>query len=135
MIVRGPHPMGAAVLTLVLLTCPFTAGAQDAENGAEVFKKCRACHQVGENAKNIIGPKLNGILGRRAGTIEGFAYSKVNSASATIWDHQTLGAFINDPKTAMPGNRMAFAGRKDEQDVADLIAHLATFDADGKMRR
>jgi cytochrome c len=104
--------------------------AQDAENGAEVFKRCRACHDVGENAKNKVGPILNGIVGRKAGTIEGFAYSEANrkaGADGWVWTEEKMMEYLLNPRTAMPGNKMAFAGIKDEQDRKDLIAYLKTF--------
>jgi cytochrome c len=110
------------------------ASAQDAANGEDVFKKCRACHQVGETAKNLVGPVLNGLFGRTSGTVEGFNYSDANKAAATVWDEKNFAAYIQDPRAAMPGNKMAFAGLKDEKDVADLIAFLQQFDAAGKKK-
>jgi cytochrome c len=110
------------------------AMAQDAENGAEVFKKCRACHQVGETAKNAVGPALNGLFGRKAGTVEGFSYSDANKNSGVTWDEATFANYIKDPRAAMPGNKMAFAGLKDEEDVKDLTAYLKQFDATGKKK-
>ncbi|MFN3746863.1 MAG: c-type cytochrome [Hyphomicrobiaceae bacterium] len=104
--------------------------AQDAENGAEVFKRCRACHDVGENAKNKVGPILNGIVGRKAGTIEGFAYSEANrkaGADGWVWTEEKMMEYLLNPRAAMPGNKMAFAGIKDEQDRKDLIAYLKKF--------
>ncbi len=119
-----------------LLVAASTAAFADAvEDGADVFKKCRACHQVGESAKNVVGPKLNGLFGRKAGSIEGFAYSDANKKSGVVWDETTFKKYITDPRAAMPGNKMAFAGLKDEKDVADLIAYLKTFDADGKQKK
>ena len=98
------------------------------ENGEAVFKKCRACHQVGPTAKNAVGPLLNGLFGRKSGTVDGFAYSDANKASGIVWDEATFKTYIKGPRAAMPGNKMAFAGLSDEQDVADLIAYLHTFD-------
>jgi cytochrome c len=110
------------------------ASAQDAANGEDVFKKCRACHQVGETAKNLVGPLLNGLFGRTSGTVEGFNYSDANKTAATVWDEKNFATYIQDPRAAMPGNKMAFAGLKDEKDVADLIAFLQQFDAAGKKK-
>lgn len=104
----------------------------DPEAGARVFAKCRACHQVGETAKNNVGPNLNGLFGRRAGSIPGFAYSAANRESDIVWSPENFAAYIRDPKAAMPGNRMVFAGLKSESEIADLIAWLAQFDATGK---
>ncbi len=104
--------------------------AQDAGNGEEIFKRCRACHDVGENAKNKVGPILNGIIGRKAGTIEGFKYSDANlkaGADGWVWTEEKMSEYLLNPRAAMPGNRMAFAGLKDEADRKDLIAYLKTF--------
>ncbi len=120
------------LLTLVLANAPATA--QDAAEGEEVFKKCRACHQVGETAKNVVGPKLNGLFGRKSGTIEGFNYSEANKTSGVTWDETVFAKYIADPRAAMPGTKMAFAGLKDEKDVKDLTAFLKQFDAEGKKK-
>lgn len=104
--------------------------AQDAANGADVFRLCRACHDVGPTAKNKVGPILNGIVGRKAGTIEGFNYSPANQkagADGWMWTEEKLAAYLLNPRAAMPGNKMAFAGIKDELDRKDLIAYLKTF--------
>jgi cytochrome c len=104
--------------------------AQDAENGAEVFKRCRACHDVGPGAKNKVGPLLNGIIGRKAGTIEGFNYSEANKkagAEGWVWTEEKMKDYLLNPRAAMPGNKMAYAGLKDEQDRKDLIAYLKKF--------
>jgi cytochrome c len=104
--------------------------AQDAENGAEVFKRCRACHDVGPAAKNKVGPLLNGIIGRKAGTIEGFNYSDANKkagAEGWVWTEEKMMEYLLNPRAAMPGNKMAYAGLKDEQDRKDLIAYLKKF--------
>jgi cytochrome c len=124
-----------ALATMALIAASANVDAQNLEEGAEVFKKCRACHQVGENAKNLVGPKLNGLFGRKAGSIEGFNYSDANKNSGVVWDEKTFANYVKDPRTAMPGNKMAFAGVKDEKDVADLIAFLKTFGADGKQAK
>lgn len=110
----------------------FSAAAQDADAGKTVFNQCRACHQVGETAKNGVGPLLNGIIGRKAGSVEGYSYSEANKNSGKTWDDETFLAYIKDPKAFMPGNKMAFAGVKDEKKAADLLAYLKTFGADGK---
>jgi cytochrome c len=110
------------------------AHAQDAAGGADVYKKCRACHQVGESAVNAVGPQLNGIIGRKAGTVDGFAYSEAKKTSGVTWDKPTFLKYIKDPRAAMPGNKMAFVGIKDEQDAADLFAYLDQFGSDGKKK-
>jgi cytochrome c len=117
---------------MLMASLASVAVAQDAsvEEGAEVFKKCRACHDVGPGAKNKVGPPLNGILGRKAGTIDGFAYSDANKASGAkglTWTEDVLFKYLENPLTFMPGTKMAFAGLKDPQDRKDLIAYLKTF--------
>jgi cytochrome c len=104
-----------------------SAQAQDADAGKSVFNVCRACHQVGETAKNGVGPVLNKLFGRKSGTVEGYNYSEANKNSGVTWDDATFANYIKDPKAAMPGNKMAYAGLKDEKKVADLIAYLKTF--------
>jgi cytochrome c len=124
----------AAVLAIVcaVSVAPVVAPAQegDAENGAEVYKKCRACHDVGPEAKNKVGPLLNGIIGRAAGTIEGYNYSEANKqagAKGLVWTEQVMLKYLESPLAFMPGTKMAFAGLKDEQDRRDVIAHLKKF--------
>jgi cytochrome c len=108
--------------------------AQDAAAGEKVFAKCRACHQVGEKAKNLVGPKLNGLFGRKAGTIEGFRYSEANRNSGVVWDEAIFAQYIRDPKKFMPGNKMDFAGLPADTDIANVTAYLKQFDGEGKKR-
>src|SRR5215475_1013090 len=102
--------------------------AQDAAAGEKVFVQCKACHQAGDTAKNGVGPVLNGLFGRKAGSVEGFVYSNGNKNSGVIWDEATFAEYIKNPKAKIPGTKMVFAGIKDEQKVKDLIAYLHTFD-------
>ena len=104
------------------------ASAQDAVAGEKVFLVCKACHQVGDSAKNAVGPVLNGLFGRTAGTVEGYSYSDANKNSGIIWNEGTFSEYIKDPKAKVPGTKMAFAGIKDEQKIKDLTAYLHTFD-------
>jgi cytochrome c len=106
--------------------------AQDLEAGQRSFNKCRACHQVGEEAKNLVGPKLNGLFGRVAGTIEGYSYSEANKKSGVTWDEAIFANYIKNPRTFMPGNKMAFAGITNEKEIGDLTAFLKQYDKDGK---
>lgn len=128
------HPITLAVLFAasagVLLAQPAAAQDGKAEDGAEVFKKCRACHDVGSGAKNKVGPLLNDIVGRKAGSIEGFNYSDANKdagAKGLVWTDDVLFKYLENPLTFMQGTKMAFAGLKDEQDRRDVIAYLKTF--------
>ena len=109
-----------------------TAAAADIANGKAVFAKCRACHQVGEKAKNLVGPLLNGLFGRKAGTIEGFNYTEANKNSGIVWDDAVFREYIKNPKAKIPNTKMVFAGIPDDQDIDDLIAYLKQFGPDGK---
>jgi cytochrome c len=122
----------AFVVPLALVFGATVANAQDAANGEKVFAQCRACHQIGPNAKNAVGPVLNGVIGRKAGTVEGYNYSSANKNSGLTWDEATFTEYIKDPKAKVPGTKMAYAGLKDEKRIADLIAYLKQFDAAGQ---
>jgi cytochrome c len=108
------------------------AMAQDAEAGEKVFAKCRACHQVGETAKNGVGPKLNGLIGRAAGSVEGYNYSEANKGSGLTWDEATFREYIKNPRVKVPGTKMIFAGITNEKDIDNLVAYLKQYDKDGK---
>lgn len=110
------------------------AQAQDAAAGEKVFAVCKACHQIGENAKNGVGPELNGVIGRKAGSVPGYNYSAANKNSGLTWDEPTFSEYIKDPKAKVPGTKMAFAGLKDEKKINDLTAFLKQFDASGKKK-
>jgi cytochrome c len=119
-----------AVATLLIATNINPVLGQDAANGEDVFKKCRTCHQVGNAAKNSVGPILNGIIGRPAGTIEGFSYSPANKEAGSkglVWSEQNLFKYLENPTAFMPKTKMIFPGVKDEQDRKDLIAYLKKF--------
>ncbi len=95
----------------------------DAANGEKVYKKCKACHSL-EAGKNKVGPSLAGIMGRTAGTEEGFKFSDAMKDSGLVWDEATLDSFLAKPKDVVPKTRMAFPGLKNEQDRLDVIAYL-----------
>ena len=88
-----------------------------------VFNKCKACHSVDE-AKNKVGPYLVGVFGRPAGSVEGFKYSEAMKSSGITWTEETIAAYLADPRGYIKGNRMAFTGLKDQDDIADVIAYL-----------
>jgi cytochrome c len=126
--------MRRVVLGAVLVAAVSTAApAADVENGKTIWNKCRACHQVGENAKNLVGPILNGLIGRKAGSIEGYKYSEANKNSGIVWDDATFREYIKNPKGKIPNTKMVFAGLTDEQDIDDLLAYLKQFGPDGKI--
>ena len=108
--------------------------AQDAASGEKIFAQCKACHQIGENAKNAVGPLLNGLLGRKAGTIEGYSYSPANKNSGITWDETTFREYIKDPKAKIPGTKMVFPGLKDPKQIEDVLAYLKQFETTGKKK-
>lgn len=120
------------IASAVLCAATGASQAQDAAAGEKVFTQCKICHQVGETAKNGVGPILNGVIGRPAGSVAGYAYSDANKKSGITWDEATFKEYIADPKAKVPGTKMAFAGIKDQQKVNDLLAYLKQFGADGK---
>lgn len=126
MIVR----LGLAAMALLVVAQPVRA--QDAAAGEKVFLACKACHQVGETARNGIGPVLNGIVGRKAASMPGFNYSEALKNSGLTWDAAELAAYNRDPKGKVPGTKMVYAGLKDDQKLKDLQAYLAQFGPDGK---
>ena len=103
----------------------------DAAAGKSVFNQCKACHQVGPEAKNGVGPVLNGIVGRKAGEVAGYNYSDANKNSGLTWDDATLRAYLTDPKAKVPGTKMIFPGIKREKQLDDLMAYLVGIKADG----
>lgn len=122
-----------ALLALFVWPRPAEA-AGDAAAGEKVFLKCRACHQVGETAKNAVGPRLNGLFGRPAGSIEGYSYSPANKNSGIVWDEATFRDYIKGPQAKVPGTKMVFPGLKTDQEIDDIVAFLKQFDADGKKK-
>lgn len=107
---------------------------QDVAAGENAFKKCLPCHAVGENAKNKVGPLLNGLEGRKSGTIEGYSYTDANKNSGIVWSEATFKDYIRDPRAKIPGTKMVFPGIKNEKEAADLWAYLAQFGPDGKKK-
>lgn len=126
--------LSAALTLAALFQVAASAGALagDPAAGQKVFAICKACHQVGETAKNAVGPKLNGVIGRPAGSAEGFKYSEAMKESGLTWDEANLAEYLKDPKAKVPGNKMTYAGLKDDTKIADVIAYLSQFGADGK---
>ncbi|WP_299844169.1 cytochrome c family protein [uncultured Roseovarius sp.] len=124
-------------LSFVIAMLSVGAAAQDAENGEKIFKKCAACHQVGEGARNRVGPALTGVVGRAAGSVDGYKFSKsmtVAGAAGLVWDTENLSDYLSDPTRFLraqlddPGAkaRMTFRLKKKE-DRQDVIAYLASF--------
>lgn len=121
--------IAALAAALACLTVPALADG-DAEKGEKVFRKCKACHAVGEGAKNKIGPLLNGIIGTEIASVEGFKYSDAfleKKAEGLVWDEATLDTYLAKPKDFIPKTKMSFAGLRKEDDREDVIAYLKTF--------
>lgn len=119
---------------LPLLALALTSGAahaQDAAAGEKVFAVCRSCHQIGPTAKNGVGPHLNGLIGRPAGSVEGYNYSPANKNSGLTWDEATFTDYIQAPQKKVPGTKMTYPGLKEEPKIKDLVAFLKTYDAKG----
>lgn len=127
------------ILSIGLAALPLGAFAEshvsgDAEAGAKVFRKCQACHQVGEDAVNRVGPQLNGVVGRPVASIEDFSYSKALTALADegkTWTPEELAAFLEKPRDYAKGTKMAFAGLRKEEERMNVIAYLASHPAGG----
>ena len=121
------------IVTLIVAVFTSEVRAQDAAAaGEKVFAQCRACHQIGENAKNAVGPILNGLIGRKSGMIEGYNYSDANKNSGIVWDEAVFAEYIRNPRAKVPGTKMTYAGLTDEKKIQDLIAFLKQYDASGK---
>jgi cytochrome c len=124
--------LGAIVGASALFAFSGAAYAQDAAAGEQVFKKCKICHQIGETAKNMVGPVLNGVVGRKAGTIEGYSYSDANKNSGLTWDEATLKVYLKNPREKVPGTKMTFPGLTSQTDIDNVVAYLKQFGPDGK---
>lgn len=124
----------SALIVFASMAAASGALAQDAAAGKASFNKCMACHAVGEGAKNRVGPALNGLDGRKSGTVEGYSYSEANKSSGITWNKDVFLEYIKDPKAKIPGTKMIFAGIKNEKEAGDLWAYVSSFDKDGKSK-
>lgn len=117
-------------LVVSALAVAAPAFAQDVDAGANVFKRCGACHAIGEGAKNKVGPELNELFGRVAGSLPDYKYSKAMieaGQNGMVWEELTLAPYLRKPKEHVPGTKMSFPGLGNEKDVVNLIAYLLTF--------
>lgn len=122
-----------ALLTAGVVAVASPVFAADVADGEKVFRKCAACHSVGEGAQSRVGPELNDLFGRKAGTIDEFKYSAAMVAAGDngiVWDEQSLTQFLVKPRDYVKGTKMAFAGLRKSADVANVIEYLKTFDKD-----
>jgi cytochrome c len=121
-----------AIIAVVFVGSATTAAAQDVGAGEQSFRKCLPCHSVGADARNKVGPVLNGLDGRKSGTIEGYSYSDANKNSGITWSVEAFKEYIKDPRARIPGTKMVFAGIKNEKEINDLWAYLSQFKANGE---
>ena len=124
--------MRSLALAAILLA-PILAEGQSIDAGQKAFQACAACHDVGPAARSKVGPPLNGMFGRTAGSQEGFPYSPAMRASNITWTDESFAAYLTNPKALVPGTKMAFAGIADAQRIADIAAYLKAFDASGQV--
>lgn len=123
-----------AAAALAALTLAPGAHAQDVTAGEQVFKKCFPCHSIGPSAKNKVGPELNGLDGRTAGSAPGYSYSKANKESGIVWKEATFKEYIRDPRAMIKGTKMSFAGIRKQEDIDNLWAYLKQFGPDGQKK-
>jgi cytochrome c len=121
-----------AVLCAGVSVC--AAQAQDVAAGETSFRKCAPCHAIGDGATNKVGPELNGLDGRKAGTLEGFNYSDANKNSGITWNEEVFKEYIRDPRAKVPGTKMVFAGIKNDKELDDLWSYLKQFAVDGQKK-
>ena len=122
---KGAGKIGTFIAVLVLAGATADRGyAQDAEHGKTIFKSCAVCHAT--DHANRVGPGLEGIIGRKAGTAPGFSYSSAMKQSGIVWDSKTLDAYLESPQKVVPGNKMTYTGLKNPTDRTDLVTYLAT---------
>jgi cytochrome c len=133
--------MQAKILILsAALFSGLALGAQAAEvvtgdvvAGEKVFSQCKQCHRIGPGATNFYGPSLNGLIGRKAGTVRGYDYSDATKHSGKVWDVATLTSYLKKPQHDIPGSDMTFKGLNDPADIDNVIAYIAQFDTSGGM--
>ena len=122
------------IAAVVLAASTGVTLAQDVEAGESSFKKCLPCHDIGDDARNKVGPLLNGLAGRKSGTVDGFSYSDANKNSGLTWDEATFKDYIKDPRAKIPGTKMIFPGIKNEKEAENLWAYISQFKADGSKK-
>jgi len=127
----------AAAFIAVTVTAAMLqkAAAQDVEKGQRSFNKCLPCHAIGPGAETKVGPELNGLDGRHAGTVASFNYSEANKNSGIVWNEATFKDYIRSPQAKIPGTKMTFAGITNPQEIDNLWAYLKQFDANGEIKR
>lgn len=123
------------VATAAITILTTTALAQDVQKGQMVFNMCLPCHSIGPGAQNKVGPELNGLDGRRSGSVPGFDYSDPNKNSGIVWNEAIFKKYIQNPQGVISGTKMIFPGVKNEQQVNDLWVYLSQFTSDGGIKK
>ena len=114
----------AALIATFAVLMPVAVRAADATAGQTAFSKCKICHTLEAGGRSPVGPNLHGVFGRKAGSLDGYAYSAAMKNSGIVWDDETLAKYLRDPRGSMPGNKMAFPGIKNDEELANLLAYL-----------
>ena len=115
--------LSGGVVLFPLTLVAHAQGLGDVQRGAQVFAQCKVCHSL-EAGKNVLGPSLHGLIGRKAGSVPGYAYSPAMKNANVTWNDDTLSKYLSDPKAFIPGDKMPFAGIKDPSKLGDLLAYL-----------
>jgi cytochrome c len=123
-----------AVTALCFAATTQASLAQDVAAGETSFKKCLPCHAIGEGAGTKVGPMLNGLDGRKSGSVAGYNYSEANKSSGITWNEASFKEYIKDPQAKVPGTTMGFAGIKSENEIANLWTYVKQFGPDGKIK-
>jgi cytochrome c len=129
-VARGRTPARLAACAAMVIIAGLASGSPaagptgDPAKGQKVFARCMACHKIDASNTSGLGPNLNGVVGRRAGTLKGFRYSTAMAGSARVWNEATLDAYLAAPARNMPGNRMAFPGLSKPDERRDVIAYI-----------
>jgi cytochrome c len=124
-----------ALVAVGLVVSTGSALAQDLAAGETDFRRCAPCHSIGPDAANKVGPELNGLDGRKAGTVDGFNYSDANKNSGITWNEAVFKEYIKDPRAKVPGTKMIFAGIKSQRELDDLWAYVSQYDKDGNVKK
>jgi cytochrome c len=121
--------LATSILALGLAGAP--ANAADVAAGEKIFTKCMQCHRLGVGATNFYGPVLNGLIGRKAGSVPGYDYSPALKKSKIVWNYASLSKYLRQPQHAVPGVEMTFKGLQDQSDIDNVIAYISQFRRDG----
>jgi cytochrome c len=124
-----------ALVAVGLVVSTGSALAQDVAAGETAFRKCAPCHSIGPDAANKVGPELNALDGRKAGTVDGFNYSDANKGSGITWNEAAFKEYIKDPRAKVPGTKMIFAGIKSQTELDNLWTYVSQFDKDGNVKK